>query len=355
VPRLTEPSALTDSIAPTDADHADGTAPHLTVTDLTVRFVSKVTTVFAVNGVSFSLLRGERVGIAGESGSGKSVTCRALLGLLPENAVLTGSALFSLSRGSYEAVGAPESELNEFRGSGVGYVFQDSRHALDPHLSVGEQLAGVAMVHGSSKAEARDSALAWLSRVGIEEPLRRYHAYPDEFSGGMCQRLGIAMALIAEPELVIADEPTSDVDVTTQARLIRLISDLCREQGVTLILVSHDLGVLSRLCDRVLVFYGGLIIESAPVDTLLSDPVHPYSRGLISSIPSVSQINLGQGGIPGHSRTVDSPLTSCPFFDRCSIRMPSCATRVPELLNVPSRVPPQLVRCPVVLGERNDG
>lgn len=321
--------------------------PLLNVDDLTVRFAAGGRTVYAVNGVGFAIRRGERRGIAGESGSGKSVTCRALLGLLPSNAYPpTGTSRFAdidlLEPGLVDRVAV--------RGRRIGYVFQDSRSALDPYVPIGEQLIELAAVHGVAPATRRDVAIDWLDRVGIDDGRSRLGSYPHEFSGGMCQRIGIAMALLPGPELLIADEPTSDVDVTTQRRLIELIERLCEEESLSLVLVSHDLGVIGRLCDTVSVLYGGLVVEQGPCSAVLSEPVHPYTAGLIASVPRVSS-NGGARvrGIPGSQPTIVAPPSGCPFAPRCELREPECDEGVPPLVD---HRPDGSVRCPVATRRR---
>jgi oligopeptide/dipeptide ABC transporter ATP-binding protein len=326
----------------------------LRLKDLRVRFSSRDQEVYAVNGISFDLFPGERVGIAGESGSGKSVTCKAMLRLLPSDAELSGHAVLT-SPEELNLLAADDQELQSIRGGRIGYAYQDARSALDPHMPIGAQLALVASVHGADDDEALDLAHSWLKRVGITDAERRFGAYPHEFSGGMCQRVGIAMALIASPDLLIADEPTSDVDVTTQKLLVELLQHLCEEQGLSLILVSHDLGVISKLCDSVLILYGGLVVESGPVEQILTGPVHPYTQGLLNSIPKLGPARTIPAGIAGQPLTNLTPLARCPFYDRCELREDRCALEVPQL--APSRAPlsgasprPHLVRCPVALG-----
>lgn len=300
---------------------------------------------YAVNGVGFTVDRGERRGIAGESGSGKSVTCRALLGLLPSNANAPGgSARFA----GTDLLDPRQLDQCKIRGRRIGYVFQDSRSALDPYLPVGNQLIELAAVHGVAAAQRRDVALEWLERVGIHDAPSRLMSYPHEFSGGMCQRIGIAMALLPGPELLIADEPTSDVDVTTQRRLIELIERLCAEESLSLVLVSHDLGVIGRLCDTVSVLYGGLVVEQGPCQAVLSTPIHPYTAGLIASVPRVSAGDARVRGIPGGQPTLSAPPAGCPFAPRCDLHEPGCDAALPPLVAVASD---RAVRCPVVARE----
>ena len=317
----------------------------LDVHDLSVRFRAGGRSVCAVNGVGFTVDRGERRGIAGESGSGKSVTCRALLGLLPSNAYAPcGSARFA----DTDLLDPGQLDRCAIRGRRIGYVFQDSRSALDPYVPVGNQLIELAAVHGVAAAQRRDVALEWLERVGIHDARSRLTSYPHEFSGGMCQRIGIAMALLPGPELLIADEPTSDVDVTTQRRLIELIERLCAQESLSLVLVSHDLGVIGRLCDTVSVLYGGLVVEQGPCQAVLSAPIHPYTAGLIASVPRVSAGDASVRGIPGGQPTLSAPPAACPFAPRCDLREPGCYAALPPLAGV---APDRAVRCPVVARE----
>lgn len=288
----------------------------LTARQLRVTFDAGSDPVYAVRGVDLTLRRGERLGIAGESGSGKSVTCRALLGLLPDNASLEGTVRLD----SIDMIDVPEPRRRRLRGGRVGYIFQDARSALDPYVSVGRQLESTAAVHGVPGPERRTLALSWLSRVGIPDPAQRFHAYPHELSGGMCQRVGIALALLPGPPTLIADEPTSDLDVSTQMRLIALLERMCREEELSLILVSHNLGVVRRLCDRVAVMYRGEVVEEGATEQVLRNPKAAYTRDLLAAVPWVTKAAGTAGGADRTERT--DAATPVLTVDRLSVRYP---------------------------------
>jgi oligopeptide/dipeptide ABC transporter ATP-binding protein len=322
--------------------------PILSVADLHVAFDTASGTVYAVNGIDLTLEAGKHIGIAGESGSGKSVTCKAMLRLLPPNGRVTqgGVVLHDPDR---DLFALEQEALQEVRGGQIGYAYQDAKSSLDPYLTVGTQLERVAIRHGTDPSEAKQVALDYLERVGIQNPKQRYNAYPHEFSGGMCQRVGIAMALIGRPRILVADEPTSDVDVTTQELLVDLLRELCEKENLALILVSHDLGVVAQLCSTVLVLYGGIVVEEGPVESILSDPVHPYTQGLLASVPSFEGPARVPTGIEGSATENKAPLTGCPFYGRCELRKASCLNGVPPLTPVATD---HVARCPVAMEAR---
>ncbi|MEU2873229.1 ABC transporter ATP-binding protein [Streptomyces olivoreticuli] len=289
-------------------------APLLSVTDLTVTFRTGRGDVRAVDSLSFSVRRGHTLGIVGESGSGKSVTSLALLGL-HTGAEVTGSVVLD----GRELTGLPERELNRLRGRRMAMIFQDPLSSLHPYYTVGEQIAEHHRVHfGSRRAAARRRAVEMLGEVGIPEPARRAGEYPHWFSGGMRQRVMIAMALACEPELLIADEPTTALDVTVQAQILELIARLQEQRGLAVIMITHDLGVVARVAQDVLVMYGGRAAEQAPVDALFADPAHPYTRGLLDSLPRLDDSDDEPlRAIPGSPPSLLAPAPGCAFAPRC--------------------------------------
>jgi oligopeptide transport system ATP-binding protein len=307
----------------------------LAVEDLSVRFTTPDGIVPAVERVSLAIEPGERIGIVGESGSGKSQLFLALLGLLARNGRATGRALFA----GRDLLALPNAALNAIRGSDIAMVFQNPMSCLNPYLTIGTQLAEVLTTHkGASEAEARRRAAAMLARIGIAEPERRLAAYPHEFSGGMRQRVMIAMALLCDPKLIIADEPTTALDVTIQAQILDLFRGLEATSQAALVLISHDLGVVAGLCDRVLVMYAGRIVEEAPVEALFADPRHPYTRGLLASLPD-RQATPRQA-LPAIAGQPPEPLArppGCAFADRCPHVMPRCRAALPPLFGPPGR------------------
>jgi oligopeptide transport system ATP-binding protein len=301
----------------------------LDVRDLLVRFRTHDGTIHAVNGVSFELGRGERLGLVGESGCGKSVTNLAIIRLLPKPAghIDGGSVLFD----GVDLAKLSESDLREIRGRDIAMIFQDPMTSLNPVLTIEEQMVETIQAHRKqSKADARARAVELLGTVGIPQPEKRLRAFPHQFSGGMRQRVMIAMALALEPKLMIADEPTTALDVTIQAQVLEIISRLTTETGTSLILITHDLGVVAGMTDRVNVMYAGFIVETAPTAELFEHPTHPYTVGLLHSMPRVDQ-GEGEALIPIEGRPPDmrnAPL-GCPFAPRCAWRLERCWTDNP--------------------------
>jgi oligopeptide/dipeptide ABC transporter ATP-binding protein len=321
-------SATTDDARPTEA--GTGTAL-LNVEDLSISFLSPSGTVHAVNGISFGVAPRERVAIVGESGSGKSVTAQALLGLLP-TATVTGRIEFD----GRDVLTMPAADLRALRGAEMSYVFQDPLSSLDPVRSIGDQVCQPLRIRGVSRKDAKARALDMLASVGIPEPARRYGDYPHQFSGGMRQRVMIAMALIAEPRLVVADEPTTALDVRVQAKIVDLLYALTEERGVAVVFITHDLGVVAGFADRVIVMYAGRVMESCIIDELYYRSINPYTLGLLQSLPRVT------GPIPEKLSTIGgrppspSDLPSgCAFHPRCSYARDICRTETP-LLRTPS-------------------
>ncbi|MFH1498870.1 MAG: ABC transporter ATP-binding protein [Verrucomicrobiota bacterium] len=299
--------------------------PLLSVSDLRTHFHTRNGVVRAVDGVGFSVKRGEILGIVGESGSGKSVTCMSLLGLLPTPPARNegGRALFD----GKDLLRLPEVDLRAIRGKRIGMIFQDPMTALNPYLNIGEQLTEPLRIHFQTpRREARQRAADMLAAVGINEPDRRLRQYPHEFSGGMRQRVMIAMALITKPELLIADEPTTALDVTVQAQILDLIKSLQKELNLAVIFITHDLGVVSELCDRVIVMYAGRIAEEAPAAELFANPLHPYTRALQHSIPSLQAKGRALHTIRGLPPDLTRPLPGCAFAKRCEFAANACRT-----------------------------
>ncbi|WP_214316904.1 ABC transporter ATP-binding protein [Nonomuraea sediminis] len=293
----------------------------------------------AVQDVSFGLDRGHTLGIVGESGSGKSVTSLALLGL-HLGASVTGSVRFD----GQELVGAPEETLRRLRGHRMAMIFQDPLSSLHPYYTVGEQIAEAYRLHfGASRRVAKRRAVETLGEVGIPAPRERAGDHPHQFSGGMRQRVMIAMALACEPDLLVADEPTTALDVTVQAQILELIKRIQLERGLAVIMVTHDLGVIARVADQVLVMYGGRVVEQATADSLFDAPCHPYTHGLLDSLPRLDDSqDTPMRTIPGSPPSLLDPPPGCPFHPRCPHRMAVCETGLPVLAE---SSPAHLVAC----------
>ena len=301
--------------------------PLLEVQNLGVRLLTQRGPADAVRAVSFSLERGETLGLIGESGCGKSITALALMGLLPENAEVSGSIRFD----QQQLVGMDDAALRQLRGNRIGMIFQEPMTALNPVHTIGHQVAEPLRLHrGASREAARQQAIALLDRVGIADAARRIDAYPHQFSGGQRQRITIAMALACGPDLLIADEPTTALDVTIQGQILDLISDLVQERGMALLLISHDLGVIAQNVSNMLVMYGGMVVESGPTQTVFAHLAHPYTRGLFAARPRLGarrgeRLITINGSVP---ELVDLPA-GCPFFGRCPLAIADCAVTRP--------------------------
>ncbi|MFC2715951.1 ABC transporter ATP-binding protein [Stomatobaculum longum] len=303
----------------------------LRVENLKTSFMTSNGEVQAVRGVSFEVRRGEIVGIVGESGSGKSITNMTLLKLLPDTAVIKdGRAMFQ----GQDLTKLSMKELRKIRGEKIAMIFQDPMSSLNPLIPVGEQVAEIIRIHHSdrSREAVKQEVLKRFAEVRIPEPEKRYHAYSHEFSGGMRQRVMIAMALANNPELLIADEPTTALDVTIQDQIIRQMRELKEQHGTSIIFITHDLGVIAELCEKVEVMYGGLIMEEAPIDELFEHPSHPYTLGLLESMPSIQQDKAERLiPIPGSPPDMTNPPAGCPFAPRCRYARKICAAELPEL------------------------
>ncbi|MCP5328818.1 MAG: ABC transporter ATP-binding protein [Steroidobacteraceae bacterium] len=304
-------------------------APVLSVQDLTVRFATRRGPVEAVRGVSFELAAGRSLGIVGESGSGKSQTCFAIMGLLPGNARIGGSALLD----GEQLVGLPRRRLDALRGPRMGIVFQDPMTALTPHRTIGAQLSEVLMYHeGVTQAEARHRGLEIMERVRITDPERRFDMYPFELSGGMRQRIVIAIALVLRPALLIADEPTTALDVTVQAEVLRTFRAVVDHTGTSLVLVTHDLGVVAGTCDEVAVMYAGRIVERADAATLFRAPAHPYTRALLDCRPRLDDAPVERlRSIEGQPPSPAVVTPGCAFAPRCAWADARCSRERPAL------------------------
>jgi peptide/nickel transport system ATP-binding protein len=304
--------------------------PLLQISDLRVTFVSRSGLgLEAVRGLDLTLQDGELHGVVGESGSGKSVAMMAVMGLLPSSARVTGSVRL---RGE-ELIGRSQRYMRRIRGARIGYVFQDPMTALNPLLPVGAQVAEAVSIHNRSlsRTDARERALALLRLVAIPSPERRLDQYPHEFSGGMRQRAGIAIAMANEPELLIADEPTTALDVTIQAQIMDLLRRLREEKGIGLVLVSHDLGVVAGAASRVSIMYAGKVVERGSVDDVFSSPRHPYTRGLLASLPKLDQRVGRLTAIPGAPPAIHDRPSGCDFHPRCAHAVERCRIDAPAL------------------------
>ena len=289
--------------------------PILDVSNLTTRFHTRNGVVHAVEDVSFSVDKGQTLGIVGESGSGKSVTCYSLLGLIPQppGKIHSGKAMFD----GIDLLQTSEKDLRKIRGKRVSMIFQDPMTSLNPYLKISTQLMEPLAIHEGIKGkEALHKAIEALEEVGIPDPEKRIHSYPHEFSGGMRQRVMIAMALITRPELLICDEPTTALDVTIQKQVLDLIKDRQKELGTAVVLITHDLTVVKQVCDHVNVMYSGRIVESAPADTLFKNPMHAYTRALLKSIPATHKKGEELYTIPGLPPVLTDPPKGCAFSAR---------------------------------------
>ncbi len=301
----------------------------LSLRDLRVSFNTPNGVVQAVRGVDLDVAPGEMLGIVGESGSGKSVTFLGLMGLLPSSAKISGSAKVD----GVELVGAPNRVMRAIRGQKIAMIFQDPLSALNPVYRVGDQIVEMIQAHQDLDDKAAAvKAVELLDLVGISQPKDRARQYPHEFSGGMRQRVMIAMAIANDPDVLIADEPTTALDVTVQAQILEVIQRIQKEMHKAIVMITHDLGVIARVADRVQVMYAGRIVERASVDNLFAAPTHPYTIGLLHSLPRVGQERLLP--IPGRPPNMLRPPEGCAFRARCEHAVPKCAVGLPELRRI---------------------
>jgi len=314
-----------------DRPHGRGPGPILEVRDLRVEFPTRRGTLTALDGVSFDIAPGEVLGVVGESGAGKSMTGAAIIGLLePPGRIAGGQILLNGRR----IDNLPYEDLRKIRGRQVGAIFQDPLTTLNPLYTVGRQLIETMQTHLSlSDKEARQRAIGWLEMVGIPAASQRVDSYPHEFSGGMRQRVVISLALCAEPKLIVADEPTTALDVSIQAQIIALLKTLAREKGTAMMLVTHDMGVIAETADRIAVMYAGRIAEIGPVREVVKNPQHPYTAGLMASIPPLDRRVERLAQIDGAMPRLSAIPQGCAYNPRCPRVFSRCAVERPELLD----------------------
>lgn len=304
-------------------------APLLQVRDLTTTFRTGRGLLTAVDGISFHINRGERVGLVGESGCGKSVTSRSIIRLVP---IPPGRVEGSIRFEGEELLDKTESEMQRVRGEKISMIFQDPMTCLNPVYSVGEQVAETLRFHrGLSRAEAQAQAVTMLEQVGLPQAAKRLHSYPHELSGGMRQRVMIAIAIACHPALLIADEPTTALDVTIQAQIVELMRELNAEYGMSILFITHDLGVIAEMCDRVLVMYAGQMVESAPIYDLFDRPLHPYTLGLLACIPKLDESKERLQPIDGAPPDLVRRPPGCLFHPRCPYARERCRAERPML------------------------
>jgi peptide/nickel transport system ATP-binding protein len=307
----------------------------LSVQDLTVTFPSANGPAVALDGVSFSVMRGETLALVGESGSGKSLTALAVMGLLPSGAAVAAG---SVHLDGQELLHRPAAVMNDVRGARIGMVFQEPMTSLNPVLTIGRQLTEGLEVHRRfSPAQARTRAAELLALVGIPDAARRLGAYPHQLSGGMRQRVMIAMAVACEPSLIIADEPTTALDVSIQAQVLDLLADLRERLHTAILLITHDLGVVAEMADRIAVLYAGHVVEVAGAEKLFDAPRHPYTEGLLAAVPRLDALIAEDGEqrrlaeLPGSVPGITARPAGCPFTPRCKLAIPLCAEEMPPL------------------------
>jgi peptide/nickel transport system ATP-binding protein len=316
------------------------TTPVLSVKDLKVAFHTRRGILTALDGVSFDIAKGEVLGVVGESGAGKSITGSAIIGLIDPPGRIAGGSV-SLNGRRIDTLS--QDEMRKVRGKRIGMIFQDPLTSLNPLYRIGDQLVETIRTHLPLNAtQARQRAIDLLAQVGIPAPEKRIDGYPHEFSGGMRQRVVIALALCAEPELVIADEPTTALDVSVQAQIIALIKTLCREHGAAVMLITHDMGVIAETADRVAVMYAGRVAEIGPVRDVVKSPLHPYAQGLMGSIPTLSGHDTRLVQIPGSMPRLNAIPQGCAFNPRCGQAFARCFAERPE---PSSPVPGRFVAC----------
>jgi oligopeptide/dipeptide ABC transporter ATP-binding protein len=319
----------------------------LEVRNLSVQFPASAGTVSAVRDVSFVLPRGGVLGLVGESGSGKSVTSLAIMRLLPPQAVVSGEVAFGANRDTRNLLVLDRERMRALRGSRIAMIFQEPMTALNPVMRVGEQIAEAVRAHNNvSRKEAWDGAVKALDEVAIKDAARRARDYPHQLSGGMRQRVMIAMAIVNRPELLIADEPTTALDVTIQAQILELLAELRERFGLAMLFISHDLAVVSQVAEQIAVMYAGTIVELGSREQIFRAPAHPYTRGLLSAVPTlITDRGRSLQTIEGTVPPLHAMPAGCPFEPRCDLNVPECAISLPPLDEVG---PGHWARCPVV-------
>jgi peptide/nickel transport system ATP-binding protein len=316
----------------------------LEVIDLEVKFALRFGELTAINGVNLTLDRGERLGIVGESGAGKSVTGFAIINLLSKPGYVSGGKILFEGR---ELTRLPEEEMRKIRGNSISMIFQDPMMTLNPVLTISTQMVETVLAHQNiSKADAIDIALEKLKKVHIPSPQKRLSQYPHECSGGMRQRIVVAIALLTNPSLIIADEPTTALDVTIQAEIMDLLLELCESEKTGFILITHDLSVVSQVTEKISVMYAGKIVENGSTQEVIHDPKHPYTKGLIKALPSSLQPGSRLNQIPGMMPTLTDIPPGCSFHPRCGYRGAVCDQEVPELIHIGNHH--RLVACHMV-------
>jgi oligopeptide transport system ATP-binding protein len=304
----------------------------LEVKNLHTSFFTDAGEVQAVNGVSFNLEKGKILGIVGESGSGKSVTAYSIMDILADTGRVTEGEIYYKGENVLEF---DKKRIHNFRGKNVSIIFQDPMTSLNPVFTIGNQLEEAILLHtGRNKAEAKEHAVKMLELVGVNEPRKRVKQYPYELSGGMRQRVMIAMALACEPDILIADEPTTALDVTIQAQILELMAELQDKLGMAIILVTHDLGVIAEMCDEIIVMYGGRVCERGTADDIFYNPSHEYTKGLLNSIPSITSVKERLKPITGTPINLLNMPSGCAFASRCDKAMKICLQQVPEELHL---------------------
>ncbi|GAA4219340.1 ABC transporter ATP-binding protein [Sagittula sp. NFXS13] len=302
----------------------------LSVRDLTVKFSNRGQSVTALNGISFDIARGERVGVVGESGAGKSITGFAMMNLLSRPGYIDGGQVLFEGK---DVLKMSAREQRSLRGNRMAMIFQDPMVTLNPVLTIGQQMVETLRAHRKlSHEEARQIATVKLKEVYIPSPEARLDQYPHELSGGMRQRIVIAMALLLDPQLIIADEPTTALDVTIQADIMELLLEMCRSNMVGLMLITHDLGVVSQVTERTLVMYAGRIIEAGKTRSIINDPQHPYTQGLINALPQQTPPGSRLKQIPGSMPSLNAMPSGCPFHPRCPLANDLCRTTMPKVV-----------------------
>jgi peptide/nickel transport system ATP-binding protein len=320
---------MTSQQAPETGDNATTSEPVLRIRDLRIRFQTPGRETTAVSGIDLEVGTGEVLGVVGETGCGKTVTGMSVLGLLPDSARVEASEMRLLGD---DLLGFSEDDFRRIRGSTVSMVFQNPANSFNPVFTIGSQMRKVLAAHEGLKGRAADERIEEVIRsVALPEPARVMGAYPHELSGGMLQRAMLGMALLSSPRLLIADEPTTALDVTIAAQLLELIIKLQREMGFSVLFITHDLGVVRRICDRVAVLYAGRVVETAPTSKLFASPEHPYTRGLLAAVPRTSRSSGALATIPGSVPADPGAVIGCAFRERCALAIDRCATELPLL------------------------